>query len=230
VNFKPQVFEKLEEMLIKVESSSERATHISFKNIDLVEQIIDSYGKLGFLFYSRDRIREVNGKVTASHVFVHYYLTNFIYDCKAYLDSVAVMLNDFYKIGKSGGEIDFYFNSFRNIVIEKEPELTDIIQELESWFIKVYNWRRDLIHKYTSPVGWHFTKVPSAEEMDELLKKNPPCLMLIEPQPYFSANYPELNKKYGTAFLEIDPFCQEWITNACHFYNRVCEVITDKLV
>lgn len=227
--YKPQAFDRLEPILI-VENTDPRSefTHV-YTDIDLIEQIIDSFGKLGFLFYSRDRIQELNGKVRASHVYVHFYLYNFIYDSKAYLDSIAVMLNDFYQIGERGGKIDFKYGLFRNKVIENEPRLTDIINELEPWFIKVYNWRRDLIHRFSSPVGWHLIEVPTQEEMDEYLERSPPNLMLVEPQPYFSANFPELNKKYGTSFQEIDPFCEEWISNACNFYEHVCDVIANAL-
>jgi len=229
--YKPQAFDRLEEILIIEESDSDSdVIKISFKDIDLVEQIIDTYGKLGFLFYSRDRIHELNGKVQANHVYVHYYLYNFIYDCKSYLDSVAIMLNDFYDVGESGGRIDFKFGTYRNKLIKKEPNLERIINELKPWFIIVYNWRRDLIHKFSSAIGWQMLEVPSIEEMDEYLEKNPPVLMLMEPQPYLSANFPELNKKYGTSFREIDPFCEEWISNACNFYNEVCDVIAHTII
>lgn len=227
--YKPQPFDKLEEILIVKETDPSSKYAHKFVDIYLIEQIIDSYGKLGFLFYSRDRIQELNSKVQASHIYVHYYLYNFIYDCKTYLDSVAIMLNDFYDIGESGGRIDFYFGTYRNKIINKEPKLDRIIKVLEPWFILVYNWRRDLIHRFSSPVGWQLVKVPSVKEMDEYLERNPPVLMLVEPQPYLSANFPKLNKKYGTSFREIDPFCEEWISNACRFYDQTCNVIADKI-
>lgn len=229
VGYKPQAFERLEKMLIIEKSDPDSAeTHI-FTDIDLIEQIIDSYGKLGFLFLSRDCIIEVNGKVPASHVLVHYYLYNFIYDCKAYLDSVAIMLNDFYSIGKRGGSIDLKLSSFRDEVIHKAPKLKKIIKKHENWFDTVASWRRDLIHRFSSPIGFELSYVPSREEMEEFIKKNQPCVMFVEPQPYFSANYPELNKKYGKAFRKIEPFCEEWIAKACEFYDQVCDVIAEAL-
>lgn len=227
VGYKPTAFNGLEKVLI---IKSDGSIDIS-KNPGLIEQIMDSYGKLGFLFLSRDYIRTVNGKIRGSHVYVYYHLYNFIYDCKSYLDSVAVMLNDFYSIGKTGGDVDFKHSSFRCKVIQKEPKLEKIIKKYEDWFVTVAYWRDNLIHRFSSPIGWSRNDIslPSQEDLNKILEENPPVKMLVEPQPLLSANFAELKKKYGEAFREIDPFCKEWIDKACDFYDQVCNIILEIL-
>jgi len=230
VGYKPQAFEKLERVLIftKKPNPESIVVVVNPKYYDLVEQIIDSFGKLGFLFLSRDEINKVNGKIRGSHLYVYYHLYNFIYDCKAYLDAVAVMLNDFYKIGRTKGDIDFQHGDFRDAVIRKAPKLKKIIKQNIKWFDEVVKWRTALIHKFSAPLGTPQGKMLTKEEFDTLIEI-PVNMMLVEPQPFLSANFPELIKKHGTAFRDIDPFCEEWISIACDFYNSVCNVIADDL-
>jgi len=229
VGYKPEAFERLEKILFIVEDDpdSDFAKKLIVKDRTLVEQIQDSYGKLGFLFLSREYIRKINGKHPLAYIYVSYHLYNFIYDCKAFLDAVAVMLKDFYSIGKIKGDIDFKWKPFRDEIIKKEPKLKKIIRKHQDWFITVAKWRDDLIHRFSTSIA-PFVSADHWGTKEELDKWSLlPCMMLVEPRPLLSG-YLELDKKYGKGkiFREIDPFCEEWIEKACHLYNQVCDVIS----
>jgi len=233
IGYKPEAFERLEKALVIVEQDpdSEFAKKLIVRDRALAEQIMDSYGKLGFLFLSRDYIRQVNGKHPLAHIYVSYHLYNFIYDCKAFLDAVAVMLNDFYLVGKTRGYIDFKHELFRGEIIEKEPKIEKIIRKHEDWFVTVSNWRDKLIHRFSTTIA-PFTSSnhwPTEEELDQGSLQ--PCMMLVEPRPLLRPHLKELEKKYGKRimFREIDPFCKEWIDNACDFYDQVCNAISQTL-
>lgn len=76
--------------------------------------------KLGYLYYSRDRIIELNGKINNSRIFISYYLTCFIMSEKALLDALAVLLNQCYGIYKEiNGDVDLKIDKFVNSLIEK---------------------------------------------------------------------------------------------------------------
>lgn len=225
VGYIPRAFEKLGRILIRDIGTQE----LAIKDRRLVQQIIDSYGKLGFLFLSRDYILQVNGKVPLSHIYVTYHLYNFIYDCKAFLDSVAIMLNDFYQIGAVGGNIDFKKSSFRNTIAERETKLHGIMEKHKKWFVKVVAWRDALIHKFSTIIAPSYApsdRWPTDEELTIFMKRNPPCVMPMEPSPYLTLNSAKL-KKYGRVVREIESFCQEWIDKACDLYDRVCDVISE---
>jgi hypothetical protein len=225
--YKPKAFKELERTLIEVQNGSRE---ITIRNSTLMQQIQDSYGKLGFLFFARYEIEQINGKHPLCYIPVSYYLYNFIYDCKAFLDAVAVMLNAFYSIGNTRGDIDFRHKRFRDKIMQKEPKLEEAIRKHEDWFLKVSNWRDDLIHRFSAIVA-PFSSTenwPTDEELDRAALQ--PCMMLKEPQPYLSLGK-ELEKEYGKGkvWREIDPFCKEWIDNACDFYDEVCKVISQAL-
>lgn len=234
--YKPKAFTRLEKLLVqeKTDADSSFAKELVIKNRTLTEQLQDSYGKLGFLFLSRDYIRKVNGKHPLDHIYVSYHLYNFMYDCKAFLDALAVMLNDFYSIAeKRRGKIDLKLETFRNKLIEKDASLTKVIKKYESWFSTVAIWRDNLIHRFStniSPVI--FTDHPLNEvTKEELDNCHTPCMMLQEPKPLLTGGIRELEKKYGKGkiFREIDPFCQEWINNACDLYDQICNAIAHSL-
>jgi hypothetical protein len=234
--YKPKAFARLEKLLLSENPDPEFfAKKLIIKNPVLVEQIRDSYGKLGFLFLARDYIRKVNGKHPLAHIYVSYHLYNFIYDCKAFLDALAVMLNDFYSTGETEGpQIDLNRKPFREKVIKKEPKLEKIIRKYENWFSIVADWRKSLIHRFSTIVlpyisTDHRLRETTKEEVDQgsLL----PCMMLVEPRPLLPGVFQELEKKYGkgNTFREIDPFCEEWINKTCDLYDQASSAIADKL-
>jgi hypothetical protein len=227
----PTAFESLERVAVaQRESPDSDVPELVVKDRKLVEHVIDSYGKLGFLFLSRDCISDVNGKVPLSHMYVSYHLYNFVYDCKAFLDAVAVMLNDIYSIGRDGGDIDLKHCSFRADIMKAEPRLATTINRHKQWFLTVACWRDHLIHRGSTIVAPFRDSLYLATQADlnELIAKKPKCRMLMEPVPYLSPDMQRLKRKYGAATRDVDTFCAEWMQNACDLYSEVCDVIAEK--
>jgi hypothetical protein len=232
--YKPKAFTRLEKLLFseKPDHNSDFAKELIVKDRVLVRQIGDSYGKLGFLFLSRDYIRKVNGKHPLAHIYVSYHLYNFIYDCKAFLDALAVMLNDSCSIGETiGVRIDLKRKPFREKIIQREAKLEKVIRKHEDWFGVVAAWRDDLIHRFSTTIAPFLSldHRPSEQELNQTGYQ--PCMMLMEPRPLFGEYVKELEKKYGKGNImrEIDPFCEEWIDKACDLYDQACSAIADKL-
>ena len=229
VGYKPQIFEKLEKLLLNANTEDFSDGLIKdAQNKDLIEQIIDSYGKLGFLFYSLDRIKKLKTEKMDSYPIVYYYAYNFIYDCKAFLDAIAVLSNNQFNIGASGGDIDFHDGSFQKKIIEKKPELCETIRKYTKWFNDVVKWRIALIHKYSTPIccpGKQMIWYMNRDELDQYTIDF--MVMIPEPQPYLSVDYTK--KKKGEIWEYIDNIFNGWIGNACDFYEQICDVIATDL-
>ena len=78
---------------------------------------------------------------------------NFIYDTKAFLDAIAVTINDAYKIGLRSGEIDLKLKNFVDKVVKIKPSLGNALRKHQSWIKEVTQWRDALVHKYSTPVA-----------------------------------------------------------------------------
>jgi len=229
--YKPPTFKKLEELLLPEEIDPNYYINgFEIDNKKMIEQIIDSYGKLGFLFFSRDRIEEMTGSDICNPIMLYYDVYNFIYDCKAFLDSISVILNDFYHIDKKNGKIDLKWPLFRCEVVKKQPKFTQTISEYEGWINEVVFWREALIHKYSTPLTCPRGLRMLIEQWNELDKKKSPDLMILsEPVPFLSVNFPDLIDRHGNAFQTIEKFYHTWIENACDMYQKICAIIADDL-
>lgn len=230
--YKPTIFDTLEKLLLKEITGDEPFPDGLIKDIenkDLIEQIIDSYGKIGFLYFSLERINELKGEKMSSFPNAYYYAYNFIYDCKAFLDANAVMLNDHFNIGACGGEIDFKDGRFRSKVVKKVPKLSKTFNKHQKWIDEVVKWRKALIHRFSTPIScpggqrsWHMCR----DELDD----SPlfPLIMIPDPRPYLSATYE--NRRNGVLWNYIEEVFQSWIDNARDFYEQLCSEIADDLM
>lgn len=228
-NYIPPSFKKLNTQLGNIKAEGQRRAHfkLSYKKRDLAQQIIDCYGKIGFLFIAKDYIQQENSLRNYTHE-PHYHLYNFIYDTKAFLDAVSVLLNDHYSLGRSGGHIDLKHYRFRQEIIEEEPLLMNILKKKEKWILDVVKWRESVIHKLSIPLGYSLDH-ESAEKMSPQ-NDRPALMMPNEPIPYLISDYSEIIKKYGSVWQPIEPFCDLWIKNACELFDTVCETISSSLL
>ena len=84
-------------------------SEISDPNYDnnMILLIINVINKFGFVLMSRDNIIEQDGKRDLHlQVTLQYDLNNFITYTKSTLDSIAIVLNEVYQIGRTKGDID----------------------------------------------------------------------------------------------------------------------------
>lgn len=111
----------------------------------LQDNLKDASEKVGFQFMSRDLLLEHVAKHSHGHLW-KYYFYNFIIYTKASLDSIAVVLNLFFKFGFVRGQIDFGKGSFVEKV-EKLPSFSNFSSTYRMWVERLTNYRDAIIHQ-----------------------------------------------------------------------------------
>lgn len=179
------------------------------ESVDLITNCLQKYG---FILYANDSISKYNGKVQDCGIFVSYHLSNFIFNTKSLLDSLAIMTKHFLSLNVNGSDIDLNKRFFLEQLIIKEPQLSDILQNKRKWIQTVVQWRNDLIHKKgitVIPIVVQGVE-PSYEELGKMKVQ-----MMVQTGGIkeFSdmIKNPLTKKPY---YQEIEPFCNEWINNS----------------
>jgi len=175
--------------------------------------------KLGYLYYSRDRIIELNGKIVKGRIFVSYYLTSFIMSEKALLDALAVLLNRCYDVYKEvNGDVDLNRDKFVNKLIEKNKKYEYLRQE-KKWISNVVKWRDIVVHRKSLAIMPQTKKGqdnPSMKELQEMAVKMP-----IEPFTITDM------KSKNNQLQEIVPFCDDWISHIEQITRVLCTYIDE---
>jgi len=76
-----------------------------------------------------------------------YFFYNFVFYSKATLDSIAVLLNDWFKLGFHGGGIDLAKSSFVLKVQAKLKNFRSFSSQFNDWSQRLVRFRIALIHK-----------------------------------------------------------------------------------
>jgi len=74
-------------------------------------------------------------------------VTDCMIHTKSALDSIAVFLTSLLKLNAKGGNRDFKKRRFRKLVVEKDPFLKNIIDNLGDWFRQLQKIRDEWIHR-----------------------------------------------------------------------------------
>jgi len=207
----------------------EKENRILIKNGPLFSQINDMLVKIGFLLFSKDAISKIDYKDPLCQPYYSYYLSNFIYDCKAFLDSVAVTLNDFYKMGFSKGDIDLQKGNFLDRLADDSTLLSTEIKKQSPWISEVVKWRDDIIHRFSIVVAPYKEKAgPPTKEDDP---NDIPMMMLVEPRPLHQMfnSTKTLRETHGKIMMEIIPFCDKWINQSKTLFEKTCDSIIKDL-
>lgn len=114
--------------------------------------ISDLLDKLGFLYFARDQIKIIENSrpqwEPISVMSVKYHIYNFIFDCKAFLDALASLLNYHFNLGLHAGNIDFNKPKFTQKLVNKNAELSKAIEKNSEWIHELNEWRINLIHRH----------------------------------------------------------------------------------
>jgi hypothetical protein len=218
VGYKPYAVTRVANVLIVSDGKKQYS-----RDKALPEKIGNMNTKIGFMLLARNYIQEINGSSHKSYIWVDYHLTNFVYDTKAFLDSVAVTLNYILKLGYKGGQIDLRHDRFIRAIKARASKHRIITKESEEWIKEVIRWRDAFIHRISSHIGVY---VSAPQRKSDFKAK-----MLLEPlsQSELGAQFKRLMKKYGRIEQEILPFCDRWIANAMKLYETTCDAIADHL-
>lgn len=166
-----------------------------------VEYLSDAIDKLGFLYFARDKLKESKHVATSK-----YYVFNFIFDCKAFLDTISCLINYHWELGKSGGGIDLSKPDFVKAIGSKSPVLLKDIQDLAEWIKWIHTWRISLIHKQ-GLFMYDARLMPSSSEPDEFSQAM-------------------FNRRPAVDSLKV---CEGSIRNAKSLMETVCGCVRDDL-
>lgn len=181
----------------------------------LKEHIENLCTKLGFILLSREYISQY--LPTNDQTRANYFFCNFVYDTKAFLDAVAVVLNYFYYLEFYGGKIDLKWGAFRNKLSNVAQRVGSEIKTHEAWIQEVIEWREALIHCISAPIIFFGT----GDEMkaNRLRIKMPVIPVTISE---LQRRASELKAKYGGVDQEILPFCDKWIDESKKLFELTC--------
>jgi hypothetical protein len=125
----------------------------------LTADIMNVFEKLGFVVYHDELIKELSQKKPRTKneevskvCEIKILLFDYICNTKAFLDSVAYLLNNKYSLGLRGNEISLDKERFRASLEKKDPSMADLIREHTEWIEEVTRWRMNLIHKFTNVI------------------------------------------------------------------------------
>jgi len=135
----PEIITRLDELLVQ---KSENGYGIS--NIDLAEHINNLIVKYGFLLIVKPYLeKSINGNQAETNFF----LSNFIFNTKAFLDSTAILLNYFYKLGLNGGNVDLRKTLYMDALKKNNADIEFVLQKQRQWINSVVEWRDEIIHR-----------------------------------------------------------------------------------
>jgi len=160
--------------------------------------VIDISEKIGFLYLALDYIKQLEGKGGQVKL-IKYHFYNFVYYCKACLDSIAVLLNHQLNLGFKGGERDFRKVKFRQALETKSTFFKDFSSKFGSWCDAIIEYRKRIIHQIGVPV-W----TEAAGHPDEAWKPSlPQCI------PKRAVSLIDLISREKCEGVEIIFFCQD---------------------
>jgi len=222
--YQTKQIEKLEELLV-----DKKKGKLILKNKSLFSNVNDMHIKLGFLLLSKDALTRIEHNHPNAQPYVAYYVSNFIYDCKAFLDSVAVTLNSVYELGFEGGYIDLCKDNFVTSLEIKEPDLVNKTKKQTAWINKVVDWRNKLIHRFSIVVNPFMEKPGPPDENDD--PDSFPIMMLVTPLPIHElmTDPSKIMEKHGKTMQDIMPFCDDWIAESKTLFENTCDSIIIKL-
>lgn len=127
---KTQLYESLRHSLRKIQW----VKLIGLKAIHIEEELTKAIIPNSFVL---DPLRQTAHSLCVTDCLIH---------TKSALDSIAVFLNDFLKLGWKGGQRDFKLKPFRESVYKKDLFFKSQIKKLEPWFTNLQNIRDEWIH------------------------------------------------------------------------------------
>ena len=121
------------------------------ENVKTDEQVNHILKKLGYMMLAKDCLTKPNVTHIPS-IWHDFIFNNFVYDTKAFLDSVAVVLNELLLLDAKSSDIDLGKESFLNKISAKNETLANNIRSQKKWIKDVVMWRTNLIHRLTTVV------------------------------------------------------------------------------
>ena len=172
--------------------------------------IMDICEKIGFLHLALEYMVEIEEKGAGQRL-AKYHFYNFIYHCKACLDSIAVLLNHQLNLGFSGGKIDFRNMSFVQKLQQIGVFTKDFWKKFGQWITRIIDYRDAIIHRVSVPVLFVGNGPPSHISLPHsyYVPKKPYSIVKLVAPSWFSLP----KEKRTKFFLKIRDFCEQSIEN-----------------
>jgi hypothetical protein len=181
--------------------------------------VTDISEKIGFLYLALDYIKQLEGKGGYSSRLIKYHFYNFVYGCKACLDSIAVLLNQQLNLGFKGGDRDLRRKNFRLALETKSTFFKDFSSKFGSWCDAVVAYRDRIIHQIGVPVFQ-----ATAGHPDEAWKPSlPHCI------PKRAISYVDFLSDIKVEYVEIVTFCQDSVKNIMSIAENALAEIYDNI-
>ncbi len=113
---------------------------------ELLWNLKDLTEKLGSVYLSKDLLFEPR-ESKGIGIYQKYYFYNTIVYTKACLDTIAVTINNFFKLGFVGGQIDFRKGSFVRVVETSFVKFKSFSQIYGYWLHWIFMFRDALVHQ-----------------------------------------------------------------------------------
>lgn len=207
----PNIIQKLDNLLI-----TRHDGQIFVKNSELAKHINNLCIKFGFMYTCKDYLKE---SIHGNQPKTNFFLSNFIYDSKAFLDSSCMLLNYFYVLELKGGNIDFRKNIFLTKLKEKRSDIESKVQQQYKWICDVRDYRDKVIHR-SSIASIIFSPPDSSGKRpkDNIVKMHPKFYSLFD-------LIQRSGIKDSVKPLDIISFCDNWLKEAQIMFDMVLSFI-----
>lgn len=189
-----------------------------------VEDIVE---KFSFLLLARDQIAALENQTLPDKRFhIKYFSYTFVFMEKAFLDSIAVFINEIYKLGFRGGQIDLKKGSFLEAVRDADAELGEAIDSKRNWLDYVVKYRNNLIHRH----GLYIGPLPTIpENMADPVKQNN---YILQEHSYMPINpddiEDELIDRRDGEFIKVTCLVDDWLQESLELFDIVLRLFAVK--
>lgn len=182
-----------------------------------VEDIVE---KFSFLLLARDQIATLENQTLPDKRFhIKYFSYTFVFMEKAFLDSIAIFINEIYELGFRGGKIDLKKGSFLWAVGDADAELGKAIDSKRNWLDYVVKYRDNLIHQH----GLYIGPLPTIpKNMDDPLEQSN---YILQEHSYMPVNPDDIedkliDRKEGE-FIKVTCLVDDWLKESFELFDMV---------
>ena len=217
--YKPRIMLDLADRLIR-EFSGE-CLEVS----DVWEDLCASYEKLGYMLYAKKKTKELSPKISHWALIVEYYVSNFIFNCKAFLDCISNFICHALNLDvKKPVNRDIARPEFYKKLAMKNLALADRIKPFLGWTKYIAEYRVELIHKYQF---FSLSRAPTSAELEIIREPTRPVILYDKKRS--EAFLKELEKKHGNSTILVHDFLEETLNNAKSLFETVISGLLEEI-
>jgi len=218
-SYKPEIFHELaDHMVQEIGGGYLEVSHV-------LEDLCDAYEKLGYMFYAKRTINELDPGIPYYALVVQYHTLSFLFLCKGFIDSISNAVFHAFDLDiKKVANIDIARPEFNRKLANKNPQMSKRMKQFLDWAKYIYDYRMALIHKYRF---FGMGKTPTVTELEILREPISPLNFLDKRN--LDTFTEELKKKYGSPMVQVEDFCREHLDNAIRLFEMVVSAFLEEI-